>query len=410
MNRRDFFVASSIGFGLTAAACSNSRQSSVATAPGTSPADPIPADTNGSATTSPADTSPTDSGRVNNGRWRMPAEEHPHDATWMCWPSSEEVWGETLPDVQDALVRVALAISEFEPVRLLARPDQIDIVRELVGGADVEVIEAPVDDLWARDTLPCFLLARSAEDAAPLAAGRVQFNGWGNKQLHGGDAQLAKAVADHLGIPLVDSGLIGEGGGLEVDGAGTVMAARSSWVNENRNPGIGEEEIGARLGDLLGAERIIWVDGIAGEDITDSHIDTLARFVAPGKLILDKPAFDEPGETWFDVSVATKETLAAVGTDQGGPFEFNELVQPKSPRGQGDSFLSSYVNYYVCNGGIIAPSFGDAVADSAAADQLGKLYPGRRVVQVDIDAIAAGGGGIHCATQQQPALSASSDL
>jgi agmatine deiminase len=333
----------------------------------------------------------------------MPAEEDSHEATWMSWPSRNDVWGEALPDVQDAIADLAVAIATFEPVRMLARRAELRRVRRMVGDADIDVIEGPVDDLWARDSLPCFLVATGPDDEAPLAAGRFRFNGWGGKQVHDGDTRLAALVAKHLGIPMIDSGLTGEGGGLEVDGQGTVLAARSSWVNKNRNPGLSEAEIGRRIVGLLGAERIVWVDGLAGEDITDSHIDTLARFSKPGLIVLDRPAFDDPGEVWFDTSVKTKNALAAVDVRGGGPFDFAELVQPTSPRGKGTDFLSSYVNYYVCNGAVITPSFGDRKADQAAAETLRTLYPGREIVQVDIDPIAAGGGGIHCATQQQPA-------
>ena len=346
---------------------------------------------------------PQGSSETNAGRWGMPAEENQHEATWMSWPSRRDVWGATLPGVQDTIADLAVAIAAFEPVRMLARRAELRRVRRMLGGTDIEVIEGPVDDLWARDTLPCFVVAVDPDDEAPLAAGRFRFNGWGGKQVHDGDTRLAALVAKHLGIPLIDSGLTGEGGGLEVDGQGTVLAARSSWVNTNRNAGRPEDEIGRRIIKLLGAKRIVWVDGLAGEDITDGHIDTLARFAKPGLIVLDRPAFDDPGEVWFDTSVETKNALAAVDARGGGPFEFAELVQPASPRGRGKDFLSSYVNYYVCNGAVLAPSFGDPRADQAAAETLRALYPGREIVQVDIDPIAAGGGGIHCATQQQPA-------
>lgn len=392
ISRRSFLIDSTVALAIVAAGCSDATETSTTT-PATGP-DTAPHE----ETTMPASLA------VNGGRWSMPAEESPHEATWMCWPSTEDVWGETLADVQDTIVRLATAIAGFEPVKLLARPDEIEKVRSMFSDTDVEVIEAPVDDLWARDTLPCFLLANDPNDDSPLAAGHVRFNGWGNKQLHDGDAQLAAAIADHLDIPLIDSGLTGEGGGIEADGEGTVLASRSSWVNDNRNPGVAEIEIGQRLVDLLGADRIIWVDGVAGADITDSHIDTLARFAQPRVVVLDQPPFEDPGETWYDVSVATKATLGDIGEDQGGPYEFTSLVQPTAPRGAGDEFLTSYVNYYVCNGAVIAPSFGDTAADEAAANQLRVLYPDREIVQIDIDAVAAGGGGIHCATQQQPSL------
>ncbi|MEM8708196.1 MAG: agmatine deiminase family protein, partial [Actinomycetota bacterium] len=200
------------------------------------------------------------------------------------------------------------------------------------------------------------------------------------------------------------SGIVGEGGGLEVDGDGTVLAARSSWINDNRNPGVDEAEITRVLTVLLGAERVLWVDGIAGQDITDGHIDTLARFVDAATILHELPSYVEPGETWYDVAVDTEAALQDFRTLDGDPYELITLRQPENIRGGGDEFLASYVNYYVCNGAVLVPEFGDATADAVAAEQIGAAYPGREIVALNIDPVAAGGGGIHCATQQQPRL------
>lgn len=333
----------------------------------------------------------------------MPAEDVEHERTWMCWPSRTDVWGGSLPDVQDAIVRIALAIADFEPVTMLARVEEVAAVKAIVGGADVKVVEAPVDDLWARDTLPCFLVGE-VDGAPALAAGRVAFNGWGDKQVHDGDAQLAGIVAELLEIELIDSGITGEGGGLEVDGGGTVMAAESSWVNDNRNPGMDRDEIEAILLDLLGAERMIWVDGLAGADITDGHIDTLARFVDEATIVVDRPAVEDPNDPWVAVADRTRAQVTEASTADGEPYKVVEMVQPLEIRGTGDEFLSTYMNYYVCNGAVIAPEFGDTDADEAAFAILTELFPERTIVLLDIDALAGGGGGIHCATQQQPQI------
>ena len=334
-----------------------------------------------------------------DGTWWMPAEEAPHECTWMCLPGRGDVWGPYLDETRRTIADIALAVAEFEPVRMLVRPDDLDLAANLVG-TDVELIDAPVDDLWARDTLPLFLV----DGAGGLAAGRVRFNGWGDKQVHDGDATLAGIVADILDVPLVDSGIVGEGGGLEVDGEGTVLAARSSWINDNRNPGLDEDEITEVLVELLGAERLLWVDGIAGHDITDGHIDTLARFTNPGTIVHELPSYVEPGEIWYDVAVDTEASLRRFRTLDGEPYELVTLRQPADPRGAGEEFLTSYVNYYVCNGAVLVPEFGDGAADGAAADLIGAQYPDREIVALDIDPVAAGGGGIHCATQQQPAV------
>ena len=326
----------------------------------------------------------------------MPAEDAEHDRTWMAWPSTEEVWGADLPEVQRDIANLANTIAEFEPVSILVPPDEVDSAREMLHD-DVTIVEAPVDDLWARDTLPNFLVG----DDGRLGAAHATFNGWGDKQTHDADAQLAQVAADEQGVELTDSGLVGEGGGLEVDGAGTVMAAESSWVNDNRNPGMTRDEVEERILDMVGADRMIWVDGLAGEDITDGHIDTLARFVDEDTILVENPLGD-PDDPWVKAAQRTKQQLSEARTRDGRPYEIVEIDQPTETRAEGDEFLSSYLNYYLVNGAVIAPEFGDTEADRAARDVLQSLYPGREIVMVDIDAIAEGGGGIHCATQQQP--------
>ncbi len=148
---------------------------------------------------------------------------------------------------------------------------------------------------------------------------------------------------------------------------------------------------------------MIWVDGLAGKDITDGHIDTLARFVDPSTIVVDKPAFNDPADPWVAVAERTKQQVQDARTKTGSPYRVVEITQPKRIRGTGNEFLSTYMNYYVCNGAVIAPEFGDRAADAAARKVLAGLFPKREIVLRNIDALAAGGGGIHCATQHQPA-------
>jgi agmatine deiminase len=332
--------------------------------------------------------------------WMMPAEDEPHDRTWMCWPSSKSVWGADLTGVQNTIVDIASAIVEYEPVSMLARPAEVSKVRALLKG--VEVIEGTVDDLWARDSLPNFVTRRRADGTVELGAGHARFNGWGGKQISKGDTQLAGLVSKRLQIALLDCGLIGEGGGIETDGAGTILATESCWVNRNRNPRKSRAQIESALLAMLGGRRMLWVDGLAGRDITDGHIDTLARFVNPTTIVVDQPAFTDKSDPWVKVAARTRQQIDQSRTETGGRYKVVELVQPKEVRGNGDEFLSTYMNYYVCNGAVIAPRFGDQRADNAARKILQGLFPKREVVLLDIDPLAAGGGGIHCATQQQP--------
>lgn len=328
----------------------------------------------------------------------MPLESAPHQRTLMQWPVSVDVYGaRDLAAVQASIVDIANAIGEHEPVALLAAPGARGLDRRRLSGA-VEFWDIPTDDLWCRDSGPTFV--KGADGA--LAVSLIQFNGWGGKQAHDNDARIARRVADRLGLPVIDSGVIGEQGGVEHDGAGTLLAHASCWVNDNRNPGLTADQIADRLKTALGGSKMIWAPGIKGADITDYHIDALARFVAPGRVLIQIDDQANPDDPW---SVAAHQTLAVLegATDaRGRPLEIVRLPEPIDIRGRGDDFVSSYVNYYVCNGAVIAPQFGDRRADAQARDILASLYPGRVVVQLDIDPIGASGGGIHCATQQQP--------
>ncbi|MEV7556571.1 agmatine deiminase family protein [Streptomyces sp. NPDC089795] len=203
----------------------------------------------------------------------------------------------------------------------------------------------------------------------------------------------------------IRAGFVGEGGSLETDGEGTLPATVSSLVNANRNPGMSQAQVEQAMKSALGIDKVIWVPGLAGQDITDCHIDCLARFTAPGRVILDKPG---PGadKKWVAVYEETARALRSATDAQGRRLTVTELPGPdrREIRGRGEEFLSSYTNYYTANGAVIAPQFGDSVADDLVHAILRASYPGYRAEQLPIDGIASGGGGIHCATQSHPAV------
>lgn len=330
--------------------------------------------------------------------WRMPDEGDAHLRTWMAFAPSADIWGQTLlPHVQADLARIALAIARFEPVHMLVRA--ADMARALaLMGDKVTRIAQPVDDLWMRDSGPVFV----KNTAGQKAAVGFNFNGWGNKQAHAQDAKVAAFVARHSGVPWINTPLVLEGGGIEVDGQGTAILTESCVLHTNRNPGLSKVECEAALKALLGLTQIIWLPGIAGRDITDGHTDFYARFVRPGVVVA---ALDTDPDS-FDYAVTQKHlALLRKSTDaQGRALEVVVLQAPSQPRNPHNSkdLAAGYINFYLCNGGVIAPEFGDATADRAAKSTLARLFPQREIVQISIDAIAAGGGGIHCATQQEP--------
>jgi agmatine deiminase len=331
-------------------------------------------------------------------RSEMPRESEPHARTLMQWPVSVETYGrQDLARVQAAIVRIANAIASFESVALLAAPNALGLDRKAFVNT-VEHWDIPTDDLWCRDSGPTFV---RAEDGS-LAIAHIQFNGWGNKQLHTNDALIAQRVAKRLGLPLIPTGLMGEQGGIEHDGAGTMLAHASCWVNSNRNPGLTEDAIASRLGAALGARKMIWAPGVKGADITDYHIDSLARFTGPGRVLIQIDDEIDESDPWSVAAHATLDVLEQAKDANGRKLEIARIGEPHTIRSTKTDFVSSYINYYVCNGAVIAPQFGDSQADQAARERISAHYPGREIVMLDIDAIGESGGGIHCATQQQP--------
>jgi len=312
----------------------------------------------------------------------------------MALEASDEIWGADLSGaVRDTLLLIATTIARFEPVRALVSPDS---TLESPHG-NVELIGVETDDVWMRDIGPVFV-----SSGGGMAAVDLNFNGWGGKQEHALDARVASAVADAAGVDLISTDLVMEGGGLEVDGEGTAIITESCVLNDNRNPGWTRADVEDELFRLFGVEKVIWLPGIAGEDITDGHTDFYARFTSPGVVVAARD--DDPDSFDYDVTRAHLEILSAAADARGRSLEVHVLPAPTRLRPDylNDEFSAGYVNFYVCNGAVIAPEFGDPETDAHAESTLAELFPDREIVMLNIDPLAAGGGGIHCVTQQQP--------
>lgn len=330
--------------------------------------------------------------------FKMPLESAPHLRTFMQWPASKSIYGgqEDLDAVREKIALIANSIAKFEPVIMLARPEQHEGAQSYLK-KNVELWEMPVQDLWCRDSGPTFVLNNEGE----IATSELNFNGWGEKQAHNDDAKIAARVSEKLGLQIFDNAIKGEGGGVEFDGEGTLIAHASCWVNPNRNLGSADE-IASILCNALGAEKMIWAPGVKDADITDYHIDALARFVKPGQVLIQLPDRIIDGDPWSKAAFETYDVLKKSRDAQGRKLEIVVIPDPVNIRSRSDDFVSSYVNYFVCNGAVIGAEFGDDQADDEAARILGQLYPDRKIVSLNVDAIGESGGGIHCSTQQQP--------
>ncbi|QIE46454.1 agmatine deiminase family protein [Pseudohalocynthiibacter aestuariivivens] len=338
------------------------------------------------------------SGQANashHSRYFVRAEEASHQRTFMQWPVNRSVHPDRvfLGMAQQTIADIANAIAAFEPVTMLAAQGDHSGARAKLSSA-VELWDIPTEDLWCRDAGPIFVVNPDGD----LAVSHIQFNGWGGKQVNRRDSQIAARVADRLGLRLLPTGLVGEAGGVEQDGHGSLLAHESSWVNENRNSGLSRAEIEARLLKAYGANRMIWSEGVWGEDITDYHIDSLARFTGPNRVLINLPDAPDMDDPFHAAALDTYDRLVAAG------LEIEVIPEPHRRRVRSIDFVASYANYYVCNGGVIAAQFGDNETDKIAKDALARHYPDREIVTLNVDPLGEMGGGIHCATQQMPAV------
>ena len=317
----------------------------------------------------------------------------------MQWPSRARLYRSRsgIEAVRSRIALVARSIARFEPIVVLTSVEHVAAAANALG-SEVEVWPVATDDIWCRDSGPTFVVSQSGK----LAVSELNFNGWGNKQVHADDGMIARRVAGRLGVVVYDIGLVGEGGGVEVDGAGTALAHESSWVNLNRNKGS-KADVERRLLDALGAERMIWAPGIKAADITDGHIDALARFVRPGQVVIQLGETLDRNDLWSVAAFETYQVLKSARDAEGRKLDIVVIPDPVDLRSRSRDFVPSYVNYYVCNGAVIGAEFGDDNADDGAKTILEQLYPGREVVSLNVDPICEAGGGIHCTTQQQPA-------
>jgi agmatine deiminase len=333
----------------------------------------------------------------------MPPEWEPHERTWMAFPPPNATFGDegsdTLNAARIAWTEVANTIARYEPVTLIADVDHGAVATALVD-AGVTVIERPLDDAWMRDSGPTF-----TKRGRQLGAVDWVFNGWGAQSwaTWERDALLASDVGRQSGAEVHHSTLTNEGGGIHVDGVGTVLLTETVQLDPNRNPCWTREQVETEIHAQLGTTHAIWLPRGLIRDYSEygtrGHVDIVATFVSPGLIAAHRQL--DPAHPDFDV---TKELIAQLraSTDATGrPLEVVEIPAPTALEVDDDWTDFSYINHYVGNGFVFVGIFDDP-NDEAALDLLTQLYPGRRIERADGRAIFANGGGVHCITQQQP--------
>lgn len=344
--------------------------------------------------------------------YRWPAEWEPHTATWLSWPHNVESWPGIFDRIPAQFAAFVRAIAEFEPVQILAGGASVlGDARQHVGQLpNVALHDIPTNDAWCRDHGPTFLVrsphTTSQENPtdgsfAPLALIDWQYNAWGGKyppfDLDNG---VPARIATQLGCPRFPADVVLEGGAIEGNGLGTVLTTASCLLNPNRNPGMCRQDVELLLRDYLGARHVIWLarGELAGDD-TDGHIDQLARFVGP-KTVVAAIA----GDTADLNAAPLRENLAqlrSMADQNGAALDVVPLPLPAAKFHDRHRLPASYCNFYLVNGGVIVPQFGDP-ADEQAVGILGDLLPDRTVVGLPATDLAWGLGTFHCLSQQQP--------
>ncbi|WAC43062.1 agmatine deiminase family protein [Pseudomonas sp. SL4(2022)] len=335
--------------------------------------------------------------------WYMPDENELQERIFLAFAASAATWEDWAAPVNDCIALLARTIARYQPVTVLCRANQLSLARRKCGTTNIKFLTMPLNDIWVRDYGGTFVV--DGQGGRGLVD--FNFNGWGNKQAHASDAQVADALSYETSATYVASMLTGEGGGIEVDGHGTAIMTESCWVNSNRNPGWTRAQIEAELKANLGLRKIIWLPGIKGKDITDAHVDFYARFASRGVVIANLD--NDPKSYDYAVTRTHLEILKNATDADGNKLAIHTLPPPLKKRSNvytqnNPDFAAGYINYLPINGAVIVPQFGDAAADTFARDLLTRLYPGRAVVQVNIDPLAAGGGGIHCVSKNMPAV------
>jgi agmatine deiminase len=333
--------------------------------------------------------------------FRQPGEWERHRACWLAFPSDPALWPE-LAETQAAFLTLCQGIAEGhergegEQREVLVKDEAAEVqATALLRGLPVRFHRIPFGDIWMRDIAPVFLLRQGV-----LGSVRFRFNGWGGKYSYPGDDRVAAAVQERVNAEHLASSLVMEGGGVESDGAGLCMTTRDVALNPNRNARSTQTQIESALRAALGAERVIWLDRGLMNDHTDGHIDNIARFIGPGRVVCMRPSGEDDPNA---------EVLGDIERDlRAQELTVETIPSPGRVLGRdGRPLPASYLNFYIANSSLVVPVFG-SIHDEAALNALGALFPGRSVRPVPSKLFLEEGGTVHCISQQEPLASVAS--
>lgn len=326
-------------------------------------------------------------------RLRLPAPWAPHVRCWMAWPTGAARWGPALDAARTAIAELAEAVAEFEPVTMLARPEQTAGV-SLYLRSGISVLPLALDDVRVRDTLPVFAVGPDER----LTGVVFRYDGWGSMWPdHEQDARLAERLADHLGVPARRAGITLYGSLLHHDGEGTALLSAGPLLDLTRNPGLRETDLEVELNRRLGIEKVIWLPHLLAADGPQREPEAPYCFLRPGVVLASVAA--DPADPAFDALQANLATLQEAEDAKGRRLEVVTVPLPASARGAG----MGYTSLYHANGALLLPAFADP-ADKVALRAVSAIVTERTVVQVDVSALLPGGCGIYALTREQPEI------